>query len=63
MVKNYDKFLNTMKNLKLYLIEFEEDRSIKTKNYSDDYIVEGNIHCFVIVITYNKYTFSTNNEI
>lgn len=63
IVEDYDKFLNIIKNLKLYLIEFEEDRLIKTKNYLDNYTVGRDIHCSVIVITHNKYIFSANNRI
>lgn len=52
-----------MKNLGSYLIEFEEDGSMKTKEYPDNCAVGGDKHCPVIVITYNKYTFSANNGI
>lgn len=62
MVGDYKKFLNIIKNLELYLIEFKKDKSIKTKNYLNNYIVKEDIYCFIIVITHNKYTFFTNNK-
>ena len=63
VVDNCEKFLNTMKDLEPYLVEFEEDGSIKIKNYPDNCAIRGDIHCFVIVITHDKCTFSANNGI
>lgn len=63
MVGDYKKFLNIIKNLESYLIEFKKDKSIKTKNYLNNCIVKEDIYCFIIVIIYNKYTFFTNNKI
>ena len=63
MIDNCEKFLNIMKDLELYLMEFEENESMKTKNYPDDCTGGGDICCPVIVITHNDYTFSTNDGI
>lgn len=63
MVEDCQKFLKIMKNLKLYLIKFEEDRSMKTKNYLDNCTIGNNICQLVIIITYDKYIFFINNEI
>lgn len=52
-----------MKDLEPYLVEFEEDGSMKAKSYPDNCAVEGNIRRPVIIITHNGYTFSTNNGI
>ena len=45
MVEDREKFLNTMKDLEPYLVEFEEDGSIKAKNYPDDCAVGGDVRC------------------
>lgn len=42
---------------------FKEDRSIQIKNYPDNYIVGRDVCCFVIIITYDEYTFSANDGI
>lgn len=63
VVEDREKFLNTIKDLELYLVEFEENKSMKTKNYLDDCTVREDVHYPVIVITYNKCTFSINNGI
>lgn len=63
MVEDREKFLNTIKNLEPYLVEFEENRLMKTKNYLDDCTVKGDVRYSVIVITYNECTFFTNNGI
>lgn len=42
MVEDCQNFLIIMKNLELYLVEFKEDRSIKTKNYWDNCAVGDN---------------------
>ena len=63
MIKDREKFLNTMKDLELYLVEFEEDGSMKVKNYPDNCVVGGDVRRPDIVITHNKCTFSTNDGI
>lgn len=44
-------------------MEFEEDGSIKTKNYPDNCAIRGDVRCFVIVITHNECTFFANGGI
>ena len=63
VVERHEKFLNKMKNLEPYVGKFEEDGLMKIKNYLDDYIVRGDIHCLIIIITHNEYTFFINNKI
>lgn len=48
-----------IKNLKPYLVEFEENKSMKKKNIW--IITKRDKRCFIIKITYNKYTFFANN--
>lgn len=63
MIEDYKKFLNTMKDLKVYLVEFEENELMKIKNYLLDCIIRRDIYYLVIIITYNKYIFSANDGI
>lgn len=52
-----------MKELELYLVEFKMDGTIKAKNYLLDCEVRGDNCRPIIVITYDEYTFSSNNGI
>lgn len=63
VVKDHENFINTIKDLKPYLVEFKEDGSIKTKNHQDDYTLKGDIYNLIIVITHDECTFSANNTI
>ena len=63
MVEDRQKILRIMKDLEPYLVEFEEDGSMKTKNYPDDCAVGGNTRRPVIVITHDECTFSANDGI
>ena len=63
MVEDRKKFLSTMKDLEPYLVEFEEDGSVKTKEYPDDCVVEEDKRRPVIVITHDECTFSANDGI
>ena len=63
MVEDCLKFLRIMKDLKPYLAEFEEDGSIKIKNYPDNCAVDVNIHQPIIVIIYDECIFSANDGI
>ena len=58
-----EKFLNTMKDLEPYLVEFEEDESMKAKNYPDDFAIGGDLRCSVITITHDECTFSADDGI
>lgn len=55
--------MKTIKELELYLVEFEEDDIIKAKNYPSDCKVRSDKRQPIIVITHNKCTFSLNNSI
>lgn len=44
VVENHKRFLNKMKDLKSYLVEFNEDSIIKDKTYLSDYVVGGEDH-------------------
>lgn len=57
--KNYITIIN---NLKLYLVEFEKNESMKKKN-SDDCIIKRDKYQLVIIITHNDRIFFANNEI
>lgn len=63
MVEDRKKFLSTIKDLEPYLVEFEENGSIKTKEYPDDCAVGGDKCYLVIIITHDEYTFSANGRI
>lgn len=43
MIKKHQNFLKIIKDLKPYFIKFKEDKFIKTKNYSKNYLVDRNI--------------------
>lgn len=62
-MQDWEWFLRTIKELKSYLIEFEKDSIIKTKNYLANYKIESNKYWPIIVIIYDKYIFSSNNGI
>lgn len=52
-----------MEELKLYIVEFEENSVMKKKIYLFNYIVYNLNYCLIILITYNKCIFSINNGI
>lgn len=63
VVKDCKIFFNKIEEHKLYLVEFDENSKIKDKIYLSNCIV-GNKHCrLVIIMTYNKCTFSVNDSI
>lgn len=63
IIEDHDRFLNKIKELKLYLVKFDENDKIKDKIYSSDYGI-GDKNCQpVIVITHNECIFSTNDGI
>lgn len=41
MVKDYTHFLKIIKGLKLYIVKYEEDRTIKVKVYLANYIIKS----------------------
>lgn len=63
MVEDWNRFLTKIEELKLYMVKFNEDSAMKTKNYLVNYAVEEKKHCSIIIITYDKYIFFANNRI
>lgn len=63
VVENHKIFLNKIKELKPYIVEFNKDGTIKTKIYFLDYIVKGKNWRPIIMITHNECIFSVNNRI
>ena len=62
MVKYQKKFLREIKSLLPYFIEFKKDGTIISKEYLDDYIVEGPNWQLIIMIVYDENTFSVNHN-
>ena len=62
-MKDQNRFLTKIKELKSYIIEFNEDGAIKAKDYPVDSAVGGEKLQPIIVIIHDKYTFSANNRI
>lgn len=52
-----------MKKLKPCFIQFNKNRTIKAKEYLFDYAIKSANCQPVIIIIYNKSTFSINNDI
>lgn len=58
IVKDCKNFLIKIKELKLYMVEFKENSAIKDKIYLSNCAVYP-----IIIIIYNRYTFSVNDRI
>ncbi len=63
IIEDCKNFLTKIEELKPYMVEFEEDNTIKSKAYPSDCAIGGNERWPIIVITYDKYTFSVNDGI
>ena len=63
VIEDCKVFLNKMKELKPYIVEFDENDAMKPKTYSLNCAVGGNHWQSIIVIIYDKYTFSANDDI
>lgn len=63
MIKNLNNFLTKIKDLKLYIVQFEENNQMKLKIYPSYYIVGRSDWQSIIIITLDKYTFFANNDI
>lgn len=63
VVEDREQFLKTMKELEPYLVEFEEDGTMKAKNYLSDCKVGGNERRPIIIITHDECMFSLNDGI
>lgn len=62
MVKYKKIFLNKIKLLLLYFMKFFDNRSILSKIYSKDCIVNSPNQKLIIIITYDKSIFFINNN-
>ena len=63
IVEDCINFLRRMKELKPYMVEFDENGAIKPKVYPSDCTVGGENRRLIIVITHNKCTFFANNGV
>lgn len=63
VVENHKVFLEKIKKLKPYMIDFDKNGVIKPKVYLSDCAIEGNNRQPIIIITHNKRTFFANNRI
>lgn len=56
------QFLRKIKAIKSYLVKLDEDSSMKSKVYLDNYSI-GSSNChFIIFITNDKSMFNANND-
>ena len=63
VVEDRKNFLQKMEELKPYIVEFEENGTMKPKIYPSDCAVGGNDRRPIIVITHDECTFSANDGI
>ena len=61
--EDYKRFLNKMKDLKPYLIEFNKNGTMKDKTYSLDCIVRNENCQQIMIITHDECTFLANDNI
>lgn len=62
MIEYCNKFLAEIEVLKPYLVEFEEDGSIKPKTYLNNCAIGGFEKRSVILITHDESTFNANDN-
>ena len=62
VVKYWKTFLEEMKSLLLYFVEFQDDGTILHKKYPEGYIVGGLDWKPIIMITNNESIFSANDS-
>lgn len=63
VIENQNCFFTKIKELKSYMVKFNEDGTMKAKNYLVDYIVREKKWCLIIIMTYDRYTFFVNDRI
>ncbi len=63
MVEDHDQFWKTIEELEPYLVGFEEDGTIKAKNYPSDCNIRGKERRLIIIIIHDECTFSSNDGI
>ena len=61
MVEYCNQFLREIEAIKPYLVEFEEDSSMKSKIYPEDCAVRGSNRQPIIFITHDESTFNAND--
>ena len=62
MVEYKKFFLEEMKVLLPYLVQFKENGIILPKKYPDNYAVKGSNYQLIIMIIHDKNIFSVNNS-
>lgn len=63
VIEDYKVFLEKMKELKFYIVEFNKNDIMKSKVYFLDYAIRDNNWQPIIIIIHNKCTFFANNRI
>lgn len=63
IVKNRTNFEKKIEELKSYIVKFFEDDVMKLKVYPSNCIVKDKNQQPIILITYDEYSFSTNDRI
>lgn len=63
MIKDCANFLKKIEKLKPFLIEFNEDSTMRSKMYFSNCIVRNEDSQPIIMITYDKFKFLANNKI
>lgn len=63
IIEDYKVFLNKIKELKPYIVKFNNNSTIKPKLYPPNCVVGSNNWQLIIIITYNKYIFFANDSI
>ena len=63
VIEDCNNFLKKIEELKLYMVEFEEDGAMKAKTYLSDCKIGGPNQCSIVVITHDECTFSANDGI
>ena len=63
IVKDHINFLRKMEELKPYIVKFDENGKMKPKVYPSDCVMRGENRQPIIVIIYNKCTFSENDGV
>lgn len=62
MVEYKKIFLSKIESLLSYFVKFFNNRSVLSKVYLDNYVVERSDLRAIIIIIYDKSTFFTNND-
>ena len=63
IIEDCKNFLKKIKELKLYMVEFEKDGVMKAKTYLFNCVVERPNQCSIMIITHNECILFANNGI